>query len=235
MNLQLLKHAVAEASGTFILVFVGGAAICTDAYTGGEVGMVGIALAHGLALAVAVAATCQISGGHVNPAVTLAALLIRAIKPTEAAAYVVGQLGGAVVASLTLTAIFGGDLWGPVGLGTPVLGVGVQPGTGIFIEAVLTFVLVFVVLHVAVDNPDARSTAGLTIGAALAAVMLVGAPLTGAAVNPARAFGPALVSGHWAAHRVYWIGPLLGAVLATAMFRAFRAETFAPTEESDEP
>lgn len=224
MRLRLARDALAEGIGTFALTFIGSAVICVDSYSGGDIGAVGVALAQGSVLAAVVVATARLSGGHVNPAVTLAALLVRAIEPRRAAAYFGAQLLGAVVAGLTLTAMFGGDIWGPVRLGTPMLGSGVQPGTGAFIEAVLTFLLVFVVLQVAFNEKGLRGSAGLTIGAVLTAIALVGGPLTGAAVNPARAFGPALASGHFEAHWVYWIGPMLGAVAAAVVFSVLRID-----------
>lgn len=224
MNLELARDALAEGIGTFALTFVGSGVICADAYSGGDIGPVGVALAHGLVLAAVVVATARLSGGHVNPAVTLAAVLTRAIGPRRGAAYVGAQLVGAVVAGLTLTAMFSAELWGPVRLGTPMLGSGVQPGTGAFIEAVLTFLLVFVVLQVAFNERGLRGSAGLSIGATLTAIVLVGGPLTGGAVNPARAFGPALASGHFEAHWVYWIGPMMGAVMAAVVFSVLRVD-----------
>ena len=222
MTGDLSKRLLAETVGTFALTFVGAAAICTDAYSGGQVGLLGIAVAHGLILSIMITATAHISGAHVNPAVTLAALLSRAIGLRHAMCYVVVQLIGAVLAGLMLTATFAADVWQPVVLGTPVLGPGVAPGTGIFIEAILTFFLVFTMLQVAMDPRAPRHVYGFAIGLVLTANILVGGPLTGAAVNPARAFGPALASWTWNAHHVYWIGPFLGALIASVVYGALQ-------------
>ncbi|MFW6198650.1 MAG: MIP/aquaporin family protein [Acidobacteriota bacterium] len=227
MRVEIVKGAIAEGIATFALTFVGAAAVCTDAYTGGEVGLIGVAMAHGIILAVMVTATGHVSGGHVNPVVTLAAAMTRAVDGVTAAAYVGAQLLGATVAGLLLTATFAADVWMPVSLGTPVLGPGVEPGTAIFVEAVLTFFLVFVILQVALDARAPRHVYGLAIGLVLMGDMLAGAPLTGAAVNPARAFGPALASGTWTHQYVYWIGPVVGAVIATVAHALLGADALA--------
>lgn len=224
MNQRLMRHGIAEGVGTFALTFVGAGVICTDSYNGGEVGLLGVALAHGLVLAAVVSALGHISGAHVNPAVTLGALLSRAIEPVTAAVHVASQLVGAVVAGLMLAAIFGADVWGPVHLGAPALGTGVQTGTAIFVEMILTFLFVFVILQVAADERAPRHVQGLVIGAALAAAIFVGGPLTGAALNPARAFGPALAAGFWEGHYVYWIGPLFGAAIASVVYGLLHSE-----------
>ncbi|HJO05708.1 MAG TPA: aquaporin [Acidobacteriota bacterium] len=218
MGHELAISTVAEGFGTFVLTFMGAAAVCTDSYSGGQVGVTGIALAHGLTLAAIVSALGHVSGAHVNPAVTLGALLVRAIDPPRALAHIGAQLAGAVVAGLMLAATFGADVWDPVHLGAPALGPGVEAGTGVFVEMILTLVLVFVILQMAADPRAPRHVHGLVIGATLAAAVLVGGPLTGAALNPARAFGPALAAGFWSAHYVYWVGPLLGGVLAAVLY-----------------
>lgn len=215
---DLIKGALAEAVGTFALTFVGAAALCTDSYSAGGTGLLGIALAHGLILAAVVTALGPVSGAHVNPAVTLGVLLVGALEPLRAAVWVVAQLLGAMLAGLMLTSIFAADVWEPVQLGAPMLGPGVQAGTAIFIEAALTFLLVLVVLGAAVDPRGPRGGGGFAIGATLAAAILVAGPLTGAALNPARAFGPAFAAGYWEAWHVYWVGPLLGAVVAAIVY-----------------
>ncbi len=218
MSRELAVCVISEGVGTFFLTFMVAAAICTDSYSGGQVGIVGIALAHGLALAAIVSSLGHVSGAHVNPAVTLGALLVRAIEPSRALAYFGAQLMGALVAGLMLAATFGADVWQPVHLGAPALGFGVAVGTGVFLEMILTLVLVFVVLQMAADRRAPRHVHGLVIGATLGAAVLVGGPLTGAALNPARAFGPALAAGYWASHYVYWLGPLLGGVVAAVLY-----------------
>ena len=231
MQERVHAEALAEAIGTYCLVFIGAAVICTDAYSAGGIGVVGVALAHGLVLAAVVTALRHVSGAHVNPAVTFAAMLVGEIRPVRAGVYVASQLIGAAAAGLTLLVVFGTDIWDPVALGTPQLGIGVAPGTAILVEAVLSFILVLTVLHTAFDRRAPDSVYGLAIGAVLAAGMLVGGPITGAAMNPARAFGPAFAAGVWQSQYVYWIGPAAGAALAALAFSAMRDRSEITGEE----
>ncbi|MFQ5742566.1 MAG: MIP/aquaporin family protein [Acidobacteriota bacterium] len=218
------KRCLAELIGTFALTFVGAASICTNQYSGGEVGLLGIAIAHGLVLAIMVTATGHVSGGHINPAVTLGVLLSGAIRPAMAVIYVISQLLGAALAGLLLVRTFAAEVWLPVQLGTPSLGASVAFSTGVYIETVLTFLLVFTVLQVAIDERAPKNVYGFAIGLVLVFDILVGGPLTGAAMNPARAFGPALAAGVWTNHLVYWIGPAIGAVLAAVAAALLRAD-----------
>lgn len=231
MQERVHAEALAEAIGTYCVVFIGAAVICTDAYSAGGIGVVGVALAHGLVLAAVVTALRHVSGAHVNPAVTFAAMLVGEIRPVRAGVYVASQLIGAAAAGLTLLVVFGTDIWDPVALGTPQLGIGVAPGTAILVEAVLSFILVLTVLHTAFDHRAPDSVYGLAIGAVLAAGMLVGGPITGAAMNPARAFGPAFAAGVWQSQYVYWIGPAAGAALAALAFSAMRDRSEITGEE----
>ncbi len=214
------KAMIAEAIGTFALVFVGAGSICLNEYTGHGVGLIGVALAHGLILSVAVSATGAISGGHLNPAVTFGFLLTGRMNRNQALQYVLAQLLGAAAGAFFLRAIFAEHVWRAAGLGTPDLAQDVTTGTGIFIEAILTFLLVFAVWGTAVDERAPR-IGGFGIGLTVAADILVGGPLTGAAMNPARSFGPALASAHWSNFLVYWIGPLLGAGAAAFLYSNF--------------
>jgi MIP family channel proteins len=212
-----MKAGIAEALGTFFLVLVGAGSICLDAMTRGQVGPLGVALAHALALSVAVSATLALSGGHLNPAVTFGFLITGRMDRRSALFYLAAQLTGATAAGLFLRLMFAEQIWRSRALGTPDLDPGVSTGAGIFIEAVLTFLLVFSVWATVVD-PRAPKIAGFGIGMALGACLLLGGALTGASLNPARAFGPALASFHWNNHPVYWIGPLLGSALASLLY-----------------
>ncbi len=213
---KALKPCVAEAIGTFALCFIGAGSICINA------GLVGIALAHGSVLAVMISAMGHISGGHFNPAVTVGALVGKKIKGPMAGAYVVSQLVGAVVAGVLLRIIFPPAVWESVHLGTPGLGSGVTPGIGILVEVVLTFFLVLVVYGTAIDDRGTwKAIGGFGIGFTVLCDILMGGPLTGASMNPARTFGPALVSGYWDNHIVYWVGPLLGGALAGVVYGRF--------------
>jgi MIP family channel proteins len=217
---------VAEAIGTFLFFFVGAGSVVLGDYLaaggGAGPGLLGVALAHGLALAVLVSALGAVSGAHFNPAVTLAVWIMGKIAPMRAALYVVAQLVGALGAGLALKAVFP-DSWQPSNIGTPALGHGVTPILGIGIEAVLTALLVLAVIGTAVDS-RAPKIGGLAIGLAVAADILVGGPLTGAAMNPARWFGPAVAAGAYADWYVWWIGPAIGAAVAALIYRYSLAE-----------
>src|SRR2546430_10704094 len=214
MTSSLWKAALAEMVGTFTLIFIGAGSIIADQLSGGWVGLVGVALAHGLAIGTMVSATGRLSGGHLNPAVTTGFVVARRMTARMGAAYVLAQLVGASVGAFLLVASFPEAARQAVHLGTPALGRGVTPGVGIVVETVLTFLLVFTVFGVAVDARGPRGTAGLMIGLVIAMDILAGGVLTGGAMNPARAFGPALFSGAWQNHLVYWLRPLLGGALA---------------------
>jgi MIP family channel proteins len=164
-----------------------------------------------------VSATAGISGGHLNPAVTFGLMLADKIDLKGAIAYWIAQLAGATAAGFLLIELLGRQA---VVDGTPTLGKEVTLGHGILIEAVLTFFLVFVVFGSAVDS-RAPKIGGLAIGLTVALDILFGGPLTGAAMNPARTFGPALAAGHWTCHAVYWAGPLLGGGLAGLIYGRF--------------
>ncbi len=204
------RSCLAEGIATFGLTFISAGAICANQYSGGELGLLGIALAQATALMCMVYATAHVSGGHVNPAVSVAAFIVGKIPAPMAALYIGAQLTGAAIAGFVLAGLYTPDIWQPVNLGTPTLSPEVAFSTGVFIEALLSFFLVFTILQVAVDERGPDNVYGLAIGFVLLFAILVGGPLTGAAVNPARAFGPALASGSWANHAVYWVGPMTG-------------------------
>ena len=205
---------IAEALGTFLFFFVGAGSVVLGDYLvangGTSPGLVGVALAHGLALAVLASALGAVSGAHFNPAVTLAIWMLGKIPSSRAAMYVVAQLIGAALAGFALRSIFPIDAWQPSAIGTPALGAGITPAAGIAVEALLTALLVLVVIGTAVD-PRGPKIGGLAIGLAVAADILLGGPLTGAAMNPARWFGPAIASGAFPNWYVWWIGPAMGA------------------------
>ena len=216
---RLTSTLIAEAVGTFLFFFVGAGAVILGVHSGaGGGGLVGVAFAHGLALAVLVSALGPISGGHFNPAVTLGVWITGRIDATRAGLYVVAQLVGALAAGLALRAVFPPSSWEPVALGTPALDLEIGVLAAIVIEAVLTMLLLFAVFGTAIDR-RAPKIGGLAIGLAVAADILMGGPLTGAAMNPARWFGPAVASGNYTDWYVWWIGPLLGAAVAALIYR----------------
>ena len=226
---RLTSVLVAEALGTFLFLFVAMGSVILGSWVQGADtgGLVGVALAHGLALAVLVSAFGAVSGAHFNPAVTFAVWLSGRIEPVRAGLYVAAQLVGAVLAGLALRAVFNDAAWRPVALGTPAVlgGVGIVPA--IIIEAILTMVLLVAVFGTAID-PRGPKIGGLAIGLAVAADILMGGPLTGAAMNPARWFGPAVASGSYADWYVWWIGPLLGAAVVAGIYRFALVEAGEP-------
>jgi MIP family channel proteins len=220
---SLPQKLLAEFIGTFTLIFIGAGAICADQYlhaaNGGGVGLLGIAAAHGLAIGIMVTAVGHISGGHLNPAVTIGFWVTKRISTFQAISYWIAQLLGATAAAYLLVVILPETVWRPVGLGTPDLAPDFPRMHGMLLEAVLTFLLVFVVFATAADSKGAfNKIAGFAIGLTITMDILLGGPFTGAAVNPARAFGPALAAHHWSNHGVYWVGPLLGGIIAGYLY-----------------
>jgi MIP family channel proteins len=201
-NVEKLRPWIAEFVGTFALIFVGVGAIKTAPHD-----VLGIALAHGLTIAAFVSATLHISGGQLNPAVTFGLLCGGHMTLPDALRYWSAQLLGGFSAALICLGLFGRDV---VVTGTPQLAINLNAWQGILVEAILTFFLVFVVYGTAVDERG-RRVAGFAIGSTITLDILFGGPLTGAAMNPARVFGPALATNFWHDHYVYWIGPFLGA------------------------
>jgi MIP family channel proteins len=208
------RHFVAELIGTFALVFVGSGAIMRSAGSG--IATLEVALAHGLVLACMVSAFMRISG-HFNPAVTLAFLATGRISTVMAGIYVLAQFLGATLAAYLLASVFPAEVVEATRLGGQYLAGTVSFAEGVVLEAVATFFLVIVIFGTAVD-PRATKVGGLAIGFIVAADILVIGGLTGASMNPARSFGPAVVSQLFEGHAVYWIGPIAGALLAGALY-----------------
>jgi len=213
------KSYWAEFLGTFALCFVGQGAIGVQHLLGaGPEGLFAVAAAQGLIFAVMVSALLSTSGAHFNPAITLGFVVTGRQSWTSAITYWISQLFGALVASFLLRSVLPGESGQATHWGVPMLGEGVSQSMGLLLEFVLTFLLVTVVWGTAVDE-RAPKIGGLGIGLALFAIVLLGGPLTGAAVNPARAFGAACASGVWDAHWVYWVGPLLGGAAAARVYK----------------
>jgi MIP family channel proteins len=211
-----LRHFVAEFVGTYALVFVGGAAIMASRALGMESGLIAVALAHGIILAVMVSALMRISG-HFNPAVTIGFLVSRRIEPIMAGVYVAAQITGAILASYALKGLLPAALTEATRLGGQSIASEVSIGQAIGLEAIVTFFLVFVIFGTAVD-PKAPKIAGLAIGSTIAAGILAIGPFTGGSFNPARSFGPAVASGIFEGQAAYWAGPILGAVVAALLY-----------------
>jgi MIP family channel proteins len=231
-----LIQAVIEAVGTFALVFVGAASVCVSgmapANDPANPGVLGIALAQGFILAAALTATVPASGGFLNPAITLTLWVFRRLEASRAVWLIGAQVVGALIAGLCVRLIFAENVLRLVRCGTPHLNVQAfgNPSlatvfSGIGIEVVLTFLLTFAVFGTILD-PRAPRLGGLGAGLALAALVLVGYALTGAATNPVRWFGPAIAelsvpgmeSDAFRDHTVYWLGPIAGALLAGVVY-----------------
>jgi MIP family channel proteins len=215
------QKLAAEFLGTFALIFFGAGAVCADQFlhgTGG-LGLLGIALAHGLAIGIMVSALGHISGGHFNPAVTIGFWVTKRVGTLDAALYWAAQLAGAVAAAFLLKALVPEETWRAAALGTPMLLRDLSVRAAIVLEAITTFFLVLVVFATAVDEKGAfRAIAGFGIGLTISLGIIVAGPFTGAALNPARSFGPALASSHWANWGVYWVGPLAGGFIAGLLY-----------------
>jgi MIP family channel proteins len=224
---DLLRRSAAEAFATFALVFAGCGAVVAGSEHPGALGNVGIALTFGLVIMVMVYATGHLSGAHINPGVTLAFTLARHFPAREAAAYIVCQLLGAVAGALVLWAVWT-DQPANLGATTP----SVSAGSALAYETVLSALLMFVIMAVATDTRAVGAGAAIAIGGTVGLNALFGGPVSGASMNPARSFGPALVSGEWREFWLYVIGPVLGATLGALAYQAVRGDR--PEPEADE-
>lgn len=212
---------IAEFLGTFFLCFTAMAAVLSaTAAVGGGGGLVAIALAPGLALAVGVSTFGAVSGGHFNPAITIGMASVGRIGPAAAGVYIVFQLLGAVAAAALCRAFFPPDVLGQTALvGLPLPAPWVGGGVLLTGEAVITFLLMLAMFGAVVDDRGRAVKIGaLAVGLTFAANILALGAVTGASMNPARSFGPALVAGVWNFHLHYWLGPILGAVAGAWLY-----------------
>lgn len=214
---SVLRTLASEFIGTFGLVFIGAGAVVIDAAQDGALGLMGVAIAHAMVLGVLVSALLSVSGAHFNPAVTFALWVGRRIDGRMAGLYVTTQLLAAIVAAYLVRALLPMTAGAGVGWGVPRIAANVTFFHAVVIEAILTFFLVSAVFGTAV-SPEAPKVGGFGIGLVLLFDILVGGPLTGAAMNPARALGPAFVAADWHGHAVYWLGPLLGGLVAAVVW-----------------
>jgi MIP family channel proteins len=218
------EQAVAEVIGTFALVFIGAGSVVIVSAVGGQgyTGLIGIALAHGLVLAIFVTNLGHISGGHFNPAVTIGAWVGGKIETLRGGVYILAQLVGAVAGAALLRGLLPEPAWRGSHLGATLVNhtvSGFGTGRAVVLEAVLTFFLVITVYATAIDDRGAfAKIGGLAIGLVLTFDILVGGVLTGASMNPARSFGPALIGGTWTDFWVYLVGPISGAIIAAAIY-----------------
>ena len=214
----LLARLLAEAIGTFALVFAGTGAVIIDATTSGGVGHIGVGITFGLVIMVMIYAVGHISGAHLNPAVTLGFAVGRHFPWTEAPRYWAAQLLGGTVASLLLRGMFGT---------TAHLGATLPVGSArrsFLLEAVLTFFLMFVITAVATDTRAVGQAAAIAIGGTVGLEALFAGPISGASMNPARSLAPALVAWTWSAQWLYVAGPMLGAVAGVLAYQLVRGD-----------
>jgi MIP family channel proteins len=215
---QGAKSYWAEFLGTFTLCFIGQGCICALQLSGAiGSGLLAIAVAHGLALAVMISAFGAVSGGHFNPAVTFGFLLAGRQSLPSAGAYWISQIFGAVIASFLLRSLLPVSVWQAVHLGAAGHGADISTGAAMLIEFVLTFFLITAVWGTAVDSRH-PPIGGFGIGLTVTMGILMAGPLTGAAMNPARAFGAALAAGYWPDHWIYWVGPMFGGGAAALIY-----------------
>lgn len=233
-NLKTWRAVAAEFIGTGLFVFLGvGAVVAVSNTLGNSSGaafVTAIAIAHGLGILIAVSATANISGGHVNPAVTFATVLTGKTKVSTGLLYIAAQLAGAALAVLLIKTIVAGPAEAGLGIhglnvyssssGSGILDdqAGNGAGAGLLLEIAMTFALVFVVFATAIDKKGLKHLAPVAIGLVIMADHFVGVPMTGASMNPARSFGPAVVANVWTDHWVYWLGPLIGAAIAGLVY-----------------
>ncbi|MGR3220627.1 MAG: MIP/aquaporin family protein [Candidatus Anammoxibacter sp.] len=214
------KKFVSEFLGTFVLIFIGAGSVCADYYltkSGGPgIGLLGISMAFGFVVVAVIYSLGYISGSHINPAVTISMILSNKMDARLGFSYIVSQLAGAALGGYMLRILFPEAM--VIHLGTCAFGSGVTAMQAIIMEVVITFILVFVVHATVIDKRATPSLAGLAIGFVVLFGVMVGGPISGGAMNPARVFGPALASGSFENHMVWWIGPISGGILAGLVY-----------------
>jgi MIP family channel proteins len=211
------RRAAAEAIGTFFLVLIGPGAAMVNGFTRGVLGQVGVALAFAFVVIAMIFALGHLSGAHINPAVTLAFWSVRRFPGPEVLPYILAQCIGAAAASSVLRAALGPV--GNMGASLP----SIATSSAFLVEWLLSFALMFVIMAVATDDRVADGFAALAVGLTVGFCALMGGPLTGASMNPARSFGPAIVGGIWRAHWLYWLAPITAMAVAARVYDLLRA------------
>jgi MIP family channel proteins len=216
---DLARRALAEGLAAFALVFAGCGAIIANSVHAGALDGIGVSATFGLVIMAMIYATGHLSGAHINPAVTIAFTLTRHFPLRDALAYIVAQLAGATAGAFVLLAAWADK---PAHLGATVPSVGA--GTALLYEVILSAFLMFVIIAVATDTRAVGAAAALAIGGTVGLDALFGGPITGASMNPARSFGPALASGTWTDFWIYLVGPIVGASLGALAYQLVRGE-----------
>jgi glycerol uptake facilitator protein len=222
------KKYLAEFVGAFALVFIAAGSVCADFYlrqAGGQgLGLLGISIAYGVVVIAIIYATSYVSGSHVNPAVTISFWITKRMDPNTAIMYIISQVAGATLAGLALKVLFP-DALKTVYLGTSVLAPGVSVARGILMEFIITFLLIFTIYGTLVDKRASAGFAGVAIGLVILFGSMIGGTISGGAMNPARVFGPAIASGQFTHHYVWWIGPILGGIVAGFVYDKLFADS----------
>ena len=227
---SLARRALMEAIGTFALVTAGCGAIVTNTVHPGSLGGVGVGLVFGLVIMAMIYAGGHLSGAHYNPSVTIAFALARHFPPRDALAYIAAQLAGASAAAFMLLAAWTSK---PAHLGTTLPSV--STSTALVYEIVLSAFLMLVITAVATDTRAVGAAAAIAIGGTVGLDALFGGPITGASMNPARSFGPALASGTWHDLWIYIAGPVIGAAIGVFAYQLVRGATQVPTSTASPP
>ena len=221
------KKYMAEFVGTFALVFIAAGSVCADFYlrqAGGQgLGLLGISIAFGIVVIAVIYATSYVSGSHVNPAVTVSFWITKRMEPNTAIMYIISQIAGASLAGLALKTLFP-DAAKTVYLGTCVLAPGVSIARGGLMEFIISFLLIFTIYGTLVDKRASAGFAGIAVGLVVLFGAMIGGTISGGAMNPARVFGPALASGQFTHHYVWWLGPILGGIAAGFVYDKLFAE-----------
>ncbi len=219
--MNIYKKYIAESLGTLFLVFIGAGAVCANyslKMAGGQgTGYATAIVVFGIVVVAVVYATSYISGSHVNPAVTISFLVTGRMDAGTAVFYIISQLLGAVIAGFFLRFLFP-DAVSTVHLGTCVLGKGVEFWKALLMEAVMTFLFVFTIFVAVVGRKVPGVLAGVAIGLVYLFGALIASSISGGALNPARVFGPAVASGHFDYHFVWWLGPVSGGIGAVFLY-----------------
>ena len=224
-----LRQVGAEALGTFFLVLIGPGAAMVNAYSAGQLGTVGIGLAFAFVVTAMIYALGHLSGAHINPAVTLGFWSVRRFPAAQVVPYLIAQCSGGVAASLVLRSTLG-----PVGnMGATLPRISVP--SAFVIEWLLSFVLMFVIMAVATDDRVAGGFAAIAVGLTVGFCALMGGPITGASMNPARSLGPAVIGGLWRGHWLYWVAPVTGMMAAGWTYDFLRLAGGGPLHERISP
>lgn len=216
---QCWREAIAEFLGTFILIFTGTGAVMVNSITDGAISHLGISFVFGATVSAVIYSIGHLSGAHINPAVTLAFWTGGFFPKQRVLPYILAQSLGAIAASATLLLTLGPI--GNLGATVPLDGNWLQ---SLVVEIIITFILMFVILAGAVDSHAHKDFAGLTIGLTVTFLAILMGPISGTSMNPARSLGPALISGVWQHHWIYWLAPIIGAQLAVLVYRPLFVE-----------